>query len=44
MVQPGESENLVLVNLFFGETVHPLRVGMIEKSGQLLIPSIMPVE
>lgn len=42
VVAPGPAEEIVTVNLFFGETVHPVQVRVVQKDGQWLVDGIIP--
>lgn len=41
-VQPGPAEDIVTVNLLFGETVSPVQVRVVQEGGQWLVDGIIP--
>lgn len=41
-VQPGPAEDIVTVNLFFGETVSPVQVRLVQEGEQWLVDGIIP--
>lgn len=41
-VEPGPAQDIVTVNLVFGETVRPIQVRVVEQDGAWLVDSIIP--
>lgn len=41
-VEPGPAEEIVTVNLFFGETVYPVQVRVVDQDGAWLVDGIIP--